>query len=154
MFENRPLVVVSSTRESVVAAVAEAAAVAAVVAAVSAVVFLPPGLLPLLARPPEARARRQMMTAGLMVASGWTTWDRLLYRGLCYAGLRLALAKGFGLRPRLLLPFGQKRELFTLFVLILGHFLCSVVTTVTFSSNFINLDNNLKNLENQKKIKN
>ena len=41
-----------------------------------------------------------------------------------YAGLLLAPAKGFGLRPRL----------FMLFWLILGHFWCSVVTSLTLTS--------------------
>ena len=83
----RPLVVVSSTAESVVTVVAAAAA-AAVVASVAGVVLLPPGLLPLLAWPPEAMARTQMMmTAGLMMASGLTTWDKLLlYRGPVESG--------------------------------------------------------------------
>ena len=53
--------------------------------------------------------------------------------------LLLAPAEGFGLRPRLFLPFGQKkRRFFMLFWLPLGHFWCSVVTSVTFSSNLSN----------------
>ena len=37
-----------------------------------------------------------------------------------YAGLLLAPAEGFGLWPRLFLPFGQKKELFMLFWPIFG----------------------------------
>ena len=48
-----------------------------------------------------------------------------------YAGLLLAPAEGFDFRPRLFLAFGPKKELFMRFVLILGHFWCSVVTLVT-----------------------
>ena len=50
-----------------------------------------------------------------------------------FAGLLLAPAEGFGLQPRF----------FTLIVLILGHFWCSVVTYVTFSSD---LNDFIKNL--------
>ena len=56
-----------------------------------------------------------------------------------YAGLLLALAEGFGLRPRLFLPLGPKKELFMLFWPIFGDFRCPVVTVVTFSSNLSNL---------------
>ena len=52
-----------------------------------------------------------------------------------YAGLILAPAEGFG--QGFFGPSGKK-ELFTLFVPILGHFWCSVVTSVTFSSNLCN----------------
>ena len=38
-----------------------------------------------------------------------------------YAGLLKAPAEGFGLWPRLFLPYGHKKSI-TLFVLILGHF--------------------------------
>ena len=65
-----------------------------------------------------------------------------------YAGLLLASAEGFGLRPRL----------FTLFVPMLGHSLCSVVTSASFNSNLSNFENHPKNLKklinlNKKKIK-
>ena len=69
-----------------------------------------------------------------------------------YAGLLLAPAEGFDLRPRLFLPFGPKKELFMLFVLILGHFWCSVVTSVSFSSSLSNFENNPKNLKKSKNI--
>ena len=39
-----------------------------------------------------------------------------------YKGLLLAPAKGFGLRPRLFLPFGQKKSLFLLFFLFKASF--------------------------------
>ena len=52
-----------------------------------------------------------------------------------YARLFLVPAEGFGLRPGLSLPFGQKRALFMLFWPIFGDFGCPVVTVVTFSSN-------------------
>ena len=62
----------------------------------------------------------------------------------------LAPAEGFG-------PSGKK-ELFMLFWLTLGHFWCSVETSVTFSSNLINFEKNPKNpkkiQKNPKKIKN
>ena len=38
-----------------------------------------------------------------------------------------------------------KTELLTLFVLILGHFRCSVVTSVTFSSDLSNFEKNKRN---------
>ena len=56
-----------------------------------------------------------------------------------YVGLLLASAEGFGLRPRLFCPLG-KIGLFTLFLLVLGHFSCSVVTSVMYSSNFSNFE--------------
>ena len=55
-----------------------------------------------------------------------------------YACLLLATAEGFGLRPKLFLPFGQKRAFHAVFFLILDHFRCSVVTSVVFSSNLRN----------------
>ena len=61
------------------------------------------------------------------------------------AGLLLAPVEGFGLQPRLLFPFGQKKKCFTLFVLTLGHFWCSVVTSTTFNSNLSNFDKNPNN---------
>ena len=54
-----------------------------------------------------------------------------------YAGLLLAPAEGFGLCPRLFLPFRQKKELIMLFW-------CPVVTLVTFSSNLRNFERNAK----------
>ena len=65
----------------------------------------------------------------------------------CYAGLLPAPAEGFSLRPKRFLPFGQKKGLFKLFVLILGHLWCLVVTSVTSSSNLYNLENNPKKSE-------
>ena len=62
-----------------------------------------------------------------------------------YAGLLLAPAEGFSIYLRLFWPSWQKNELFMLFVLILGHFWFSVVTSVTFSSNLSNSENNPKN---------
>ena len=55
-----------------------------------------------------------------------------------YAGLLLAPAKGFGQ------GFFWPKGLFTQFVLILRHFFCSVVTSITFSSNHSNFENNAK----------
>ena len=52
-----------------------------------------------------------------------------------YAGSLLAPAESYGLWLRICLPFAQKREPLTMFMLILGHFWCSVVTYVMFSSN-------------------
>ena len=49
-----------------------------------------------------------------------------------------------GLRPRLFLPFGQKKA-FILFVPILSHFWWSVVNSVTFISNLSNFEKNPKN---------
>ena len=61
-----------------------------------------------------------------------------------YAGLILAPAEGFG---RGFFGPSGKKELFTLFVPILGHFWCSVVTSVTFSSNLSNFEKNAKKSE-------
>jgi hypothetical protein len=78
--------------------------------------------------------------------------------------LLLAPAEGFGLRPR-----PSKKELFMLIWSTLGHFWCSVITSVTFTSNPNNffffykkipqeiqknskkskISNNLKNTKNQ-----
>ena len=44
------------------------------------------------------------------------------------------------------------KELFTLFVLILGHFWCSVVTSVTLSSNISNFERKQKIRKNLKKL--
>ena len=82
--KKRPVLVVLSTTEAAEAEAAAVAAVAAVVAA--AVVLLPPCLLPLLAWPPEASARRQIITVTLRVGSGCTTWERMLYRGPAVKG--------------------------------------------------------------------
>ena len=57
-----------------------------------------------------------------------------------YAGL---------LRPRLFLPFGQKKELIMLFWPIFDNCWCPVVTLVTFSSN---ISNNTKKTKKSKKI--
>ena len=52
----------------------------------------------------------------------------------------LAPAEGFDLCPRFFWLFGQRKGLIMLFLPILGHFWCSVVTLVTFSSNLINFE--------------
>ena len=65
-----------------------------------------------------------------------------------YAGLPLsALAFGQGF----FCPSGKK-ELLTLFVLMLGHFWCSVVTFVTLSSNSSNFEKNSKNPKKNPKM--
>ena len=51
-----------------------------------------------------------------------------------YAGILLAPAEGFSFWPRIC--FWAQKELFTLFVLILGHFWCSVVICVIFRKKF------------------
>ena len=61
----------------------------------------------------------------------------------CYAGLLLAPVEGFGLRPRLFCPFGQKKGVCTLFLPISGHFWCSVVTSVLLRV-LLNTKNGLK----------
>ena len=58
-----------------------------------------------------------------------------------YAGLLLAPAEGFGQGFFALLA---KRNILTLFVLILSHFWCSVVTSVPFISNHCNIEKNPK----------
>ena len=45
----------------------------------------------------------------------------------------------------------KKKELFTLFVLVLDHFWSLVVTSVTFSNKLGNFENNPKNLKKSKK---
>ena len=67
-----------------------------------------------------------------------------------YAGLLLAPAEGFGLRPRLFLPFGQKKELIILFWTIFVNFWCPVITLVTVSSNLSNFERNPKKKKIQK----
>ena len=72
-----------------------------------------------------------------------------------YAGLLLASAEGFGLLPRLFLPFGQKRP----YQAVLAHFWFPVVTLVTFSSNISKFEENpppkksKKNPKKNQKIK-
>ena len=68
-----------------------------------------------------------------------------------YAGLLLAPAEGFGLRPRLFLALRAKKELFMLFWPIFGDFWCPLVTVVTFSSNLSNFERNQNNFKIQKK---
>ena len=72
------------------------------------------------------------------------------YGPLRYAGLLLAPAEGFGLRPSLFCPSGKKRA-FMLFLPNFGNFWCSVVTVVTFSSNLSNFERNKKKLKKSKK---
>ena len=61
-----------------------------------------------------------------------------------YSLLRLLLAPadGFCLLFRLFLALWANKELFMLFLLILSNFWCSVVTSVTFSSNLSNFEKN------------
>ena len=76
-------------------------------------------------------------------------FNRLLEDAARYAGLLLAPAEGFGLRPRLFLPFGpfgQKNAGLAHFC----NFWCPLVTLVTFSSNICNFERNPKKT---KKIK-
>ena len=61
-----------------------------------------------------------------------------------YADLLRGPAEGLDLRRRLFFPFGPKKELSMLFLLILGHFWCSVITSVTFSSNLSDFEKNPK----------
>ena len=68
----------------------------------------------------------------------------------CYAGLLLAPAEVFGLQPRLFCPMGKK-ELFTLFVLISGHFWYSVITSVMVNSNLSYFESYPKISKTQKK---
>ena len=56
-------------------------------------------------------------------------------------------AEAVGLQPRLFLPFGQNKS-FSL--LILGHFPCSIVTSVKLRSNLFNFENNQKDLKKSK----
>ena len=70
-----------------------------------------------------------------------------------YVGLLLATVEDFG--QDFFFPLGKKIDL-TLFVLILGDFWCSVVTSVTFSSNLSNFNKKPKkqklNLKMSKEI--
>ena len=54
-----------------------------------------------------------------------------------YAGLLLAPAEGYGLRPRFFLPFGQKGAFYAVFAYF-RPFWCLVVTLVTLSGNLGN----------------
>ena len=65
-----------------------------------------------------------------------------------YSPLRgLSSSSCGGLRPtaEAFYALRAKKELFMLFWLTLGHFWCSVVTSVTFSSNLSNFEKNSKN---------
>ena len=68
-----------------------------------------------------------------------------------YAGLLLAPAEGFGLRPRLFFALREKKELFMLFWPIFGDFWCPVVPVVTFSSNLSNFERKKEEKKSQKK---
>ena len=68
-----------------------------------------------------------------------------------YAGLLLAPAEGFGLRPRAFFALRAKKGLIMLFWPIFGNFLCPVVTLVTFSSNLSNFERNRKKPKKSKK---
>ena len=65
-----------------------------------------------------------------MVLNG-PKWSQMVLNGpkledtARYAGLLLAPAEGFGLRPRLFLPFGQKKALYA----VLAHFWQFLVTS-------------------------
>ena len=61
-----------------------------------------------------------------------------------YAGLLLSPVEGFRLRPEAFFALWAKKLLVMLFLLILGHFWYSVVTSVTFSSNFSKFEKNPK----------
>ena len=70
------------------------------------------------------------------------------------AGLLLAPAEGFG---QGFFALQEKKELFTLFLPILGHFWCPVVTVVTLIVTFSNFEKIQKNkrrikINNTKKI--
>ena len=79
---------------------------------------------------------------------GWRTIFCLIYKGFfssnknllegmtSYAGQLLAPGEGFGLWPKL----SGKKGLIMRFWPILGHFWCSVVTFITFSSNLNNFE--------------
>jgi hypothetical protein len=69
---------------------------------------------------------------------------RILEDTARYAGLLLAPAEGFGLRPRLFFALRAKKELFMLFWPIFGNFWCLVVIVVTFSGNLSNFERNQK----------
>ena len=62
--------------------------------------------------------------------------------------------EGFGLQPRLFLPFGQKKVLSMRFLPILGNFLCSVLTDITFSSTLNKFEKTPKIHKDLKKSKN
>ena len=59
-----------------------------------------------------------------------------------------------GLRPpaKDFFALRAKKKLFMLFWLTLGHFRCSVVTSVTFSSNLSNFEKNPKNWKMSKNV--
>ena len=63
--------------------------------------------------------------------------------------LLLAPAEGFG--QAFFLPSGKK-ELVTLFMLILDHFCCSIVTYLIFRSTLSSFEKNPKSLKNKNKI--
>ena len=65
----------------------------------------------------------------------------------CYAGLLLASAEGFGLWRKLFFALWAKKEFSMLFVLTLGHFCYSVVTSIMFCSNLSNFETQPKNLQ-------
>ena len=69
-----------------------------------------------------------------------------------YAGLLLAPAGGFGLRPRHLLPFGQKKSLLCCFGPFFIDFWNPVVTLVIFSSNLSYFEKNAETPEEKKNI--
>ena len=82
----------------------------------------------------------------------------VLYRSLHYTRRysplhRLTSSSCGGLRPsnKAFSLWEWKKKLFMLLVLILGHFCCSVVTYVTFSSNLSKFEYNPKNIKNPNK---
>ena len=63
----------------------------------------------------------------------WRIWFTRRYSPL--HGLTSSFCGGLRLLAEAFLPFEEEKKLFTLFVLILVHFRCSVVTSILFSSN-------------------
>ena len=71
-----------------------------------------------------------------------------------YAGLLLAPAEAFGLRPRAFLALRANKGLILLFWPIFRNFLCPVVTLVTFSSNLSNFERYPKKTREKTREKN
>ena len=69
-----------------------------------------------------------------------------------YAGLLLAPAEAFGLRPRAVFALRAKIKLIMLFWPFSVNFWCPVVTLVTFSSGLSNFERNCKKTNKSKKI--
>ena len=69
-----------------------------------------------------------------------------------YAGVFLAPAESFGLRPMLFCPLGKKGVI-RLFWPIFGNCWCPVVTLVTFSNNISNFEKNPKKFFKKSNLK-